>query len=731
LLLEIGTEELPAADVDSAVAHLTRSVPEWLTSLRLVHREVRVAGTPRRLVLRVASVEATQPDAAQAIKGPPAHVAFDSRGNPTRAAQGFARSRGIPVTDLRPEQVDGGTYAVAHVTVRGCPAAEVLGEALPQLIAGIPFPRSMRWNASNVAFSRPIRWLVALLGELVLPIEHAGVVAGRASRGLRPSGSPPIEVSASTAYDQAIAAAGIVLDHQARAAAIREQCRVLAQEIGGTVPDDPALLAEVANLVEAPVPLRGGLDPRYLALPREVLVTVMRKHQRYFPVEQDGRLLPAFIAVANGPIVPDTVRRGNEQVLAARFADATFFWEQDRRTPLQAKLPRLERLTFQEALGSMRAKAQRIEQLTPAIGRAIGLSPDEAAAAVRIAHLAKADLATQMVAELTSLQGVVGREYARLDGEPEAVAAGIFEHYLPRHAGDRLPASLAAIAVGIADRLDTLVGLFAAGLAPRATADPFALRRTAFGLVQIVAEHGLNLNLRAAVAEAAAIQPIAAGAAPDEVLTFIRRRLERWLLDQGCRHDVVQATLAARGDTPGRAVSDARELTALVDTEPFRLVLTAYRRAARLARGRARGVPTEVTSALFAHDAERVLWSTLQLVQATISPDLTVGELVQRIEPLVAPIDTFLRDVLVMAKDERVQLNRLEMLRQIADLPTGIVDLAEVRSFWPSDGVGESGRHRYHVTGHGPRRDHRPRAAGLDQVQPAGGAPLRATAGGL
>ncbi|HEX2037213.1 MAG TPA: glycine--tRNA ligase subunit beta [Chloroflexota bacterium] len=693
-VLEIGSEELPAADVDAGLAQLAERVPAWLAERRLAHGGVRVDGTPRRLVVRVAGLQTVQADETRVTRGPSAAIAFDAQGQPTRAAEGFARRQGIDVRDLRVEEVDGGRYAVARVTSPGRPALDVLAGELPELIATIQFPKSMRWDASNVAYARPLRWLLALLGDEVVPFEYAGLASGRTTYGLRPDGSPPLEVRGAAAYGEAIGGAGIILDREARAAAIRQQARTLAEAAGGTVPEDPALLAEVTNLVEAPTPLSGRFKEEYLSLPREVLVTVMRKHQRYFPVQHRSgepaqpagaaesfeSLLPCFITVANGPVDVDTVRQGNEEVLTARYADAAFFWEHDRRQPLEAWRPKLAGLTFQAKLGSMLDKSERIERLTSVIAGRLGLEAPDLATARRVAHLAKADLVTTMVVEFTSLQGIMGQEYARHSGEPEAVARGIFEHYLPRYAGDRLPSSGAASAVGIADRLDSLTGLFAAGLAPRATADPFALRRTALGLVQLLAERGIELDLRHAVREAAAVQPIAVS--PDvqeEVLTFIRRRLERWLLDRGARPDVVQAVLAARGDDPARAAATVRDLGELVDSERFQAVLTAYSRPARIIRGQE--VHGEVDPAHFEHDAERALWAALGRVAPAITPELAVPAFVTRFEPLVEPIDTFFEQVFVMAEDERVRRNRLRLLKAIADLPRGIVDLTQLRGF--------------------------------------------------
>ncbi|HBY95954.1 MAG TPA: glycine--tRNA ligase subunit alpha/beta [Chloroflexi bacterium] len=679
-VLEIGSEELPADDVTLAVEELAQKVPGWLADLRLEYRQFHLDGTPRRLAVRVTGLSNAQPDEARVVKGPPARITFDAEGRPTRAAQGFARSQGIDVADLRLEQLDGGEYAVARVTLKGRPAGEVLAEALPELIASIQFPKSMRWNWTNIAYSRPLRWLVAVLRNQVVPFEYAGLVSGRTSRGLRSADSPEFEIASAADYPEIIAAQGIVAKIEARRAMIWECAQALAAEVGGTIPENPELLAEVANLVEAPTPLRGAFNPRYLELPRDILVTVMRKHQRYFPVEQDGRLLPYFITVANGDVDLETVREGNEEVIEARYADAAFFWHQDRKTTLGDIRPTLSGVTFQTRLGSMLDKSERIERLAPIIGAILGLDQDQQATAQRIAHLAKADLVTNMVVEFTSLQGIMGREYARQAGEPEAVATGIFEHYLPRFTGDRLPETLPGITVGLADRLDSLVGLFSVGLAPKATADPFALRRAALGLVQVLAERGLEFDLRRGVAAAAALQPVPVDEATQgAVLDFIRRRLEQWLLDQGFRPDLVQAVLAERAHNPARALATVRELSEVAHTERFQTVLTAYSRPARIIRGRT--TTGTVQRALFEHQAERDLWRVVRQVEATITPDLSVTGFIERFEPLVEPINAFFNQVFVMVEDEQVRTNRLNLLKQIADLPEGIVDLTQVRGF--------------------------------------------------
>jgi glycyl-tRNA synthetase len=529
-VLEIGTEELPAGDLDSAIAQLEELTPKLLAEARLEHGPIRVTGTPRRLVVYVKELAAKQRDEERLVKGPPAKVAFDQEGQPTKAAQGFAKSQGVTVEDLEVRELDGGQYVIAIKVEQGQPASEVLVELLPRLIASLHFPLSMRWNESNVAFSRPIRWLVALLGDSVIPFEYAGVRSGRTSRGLRPLGSPEIVIQKAEDYFVLMEANGIVVDVEERQRMIRQQADKLAAEVGGRIPDDPALLREVTNLVECPTALLGSFDPDYLKLPQEVLITVMKKHQRYFPVvrqpgseliRQHGErrpmaselvdLLPYFVVVRNGDHQHlDIVRRGNEEVLRARFADADFFYQADTSKPLEGFLPRLDTLTFQERLGSMLDKVKRLEQLVLRLGEMVGLSGQEMATAQRATRLCKADLVTQMVIEFTSLQGAMGREYALLSGEDPAVAQAIFEHYLPRFAGDRLPETMPGIVVGLADRLDSLTGLFSVGLKPTGSADPYGLRRAALGIVQVLAGAGISFDLREGLRQAAALLPVAA-----------------------------------------------------------------------------------------------------------------------------------------------------------------------------------------------------------------------------
>jgi len=671
-----------------AIEQLKEQAPKLLTEARLEHGPVQVTGTPRRLVVYIEDLAPKQQDREELVKGPPARVAYDAQGQPTKAAQGFAQRQGISVDDLAVREMDGGQYVVATKVEKGRPAPEILARLLPQLISSLRFNMTMRWNESGVAFSRPIRWLVALLGDQVIPFEYAGVQSGSTSRGLRPLGSPELTIKKASDYWSLMAAHAIIVDTDERRARIEQQINQLAAEVGGRIPEDPALLEEVTNLVEQPTAVRGTFEEKYLSLPRDVLIAVMKKHQRYFPIVRDEGalpaphvLLPCFIAVRNGDDqYLDTVRRGYEEVLRARLADADFFYQADTSKKLEDFLPRLDTLTFQEKLGSMLDKSRRLEQLVPRLGQMLGLSEAEIATATRAAHLCKADLATQMVVEFTSLQGVMGQEYARLSGEPEGVARAIFEHYLPRFAGDILPETRPGLVVGLANRLDSLVGLFAVGLAPTGSADPYHLRRDALGVVHNLIAARLPFDLRAGLKAAADLLPVDVSEnALEQVLAFIVGRLESMLREQGYRYDAVAAVLAERGHNPYLAAETVRAFAPWLEREDWMDILNAYARCVRIVREYQEPFPLHPDR--FVEPATKRLYEAYQTCQAQVNPQSTVDELFIAFQPVVEPINTFFDEVLVMTEDKALRENRLALLQRIAGLTEGIVDLTRVEGF--------------------------------------------------
>jgi glycyl-tRNA synthetase len=669
LLVELGVEELPAVDLSAALDRLRTTAPSTLEAAGLAHGPIEVSGTPRRLVVLVRDVIRREAAREELLKGPPAAAAYDADGNPTRAAEGFARSAGVEVGALEAREIGGRSYVVARRRLEARPTTEILVDWVAALFGGLRFSRPMYWESPDVLFSRPVRWLVALWGEAVVPASFAGVSAGRTTFPPRGLPQEPVRVASTADYAVELGERGVVLDPARRRDLILDRCRGLAAEAGGLVDEDPALLDEVANLVERPEPLLGSFDPRYLDAPAVALVTVMKKHQRYFPIyDREGRLLPRFIAVANGPRRDAAlVRHGNEEVLRARFADALYFYHQDLRRPLADFVPDLAQLTFLERLGSMLDKTERLEALCGEVAGALGLAASGHLA--RAARLAKADLATSLVRELTELQGELGREYALRSGEPVEVAEGIVEQYLPRHAGDALPRSEIGIALGVTDRVDTLVCAFAAGLEPTGSTDPYALRRAALALIGVLIDQRNPASLERLVTVAAERSPLPlAGDRRAALLGFLRQRLRVLLIERGHRSETVDAVLAALADRPSLAERTVRALDAALETEGFQRLMAGVKRADRIIP---KGQRFELDRAALREPADRALLEAYEAaardVEGLAADD--VEGLVRAMLPLTAPVDRFFADVLVMAEEPTLREARLALLQRIRDLP--------------------------------------------------------------
>jgi glycyl-tRNA synthetase len=669
-LLEVGTEELPVADLDLVQGVLRDRVPQLLNELRLDHGAVTVLGTPRRSAVLVSGLAPRQADVETYVVGPPVAAAYDSEGVPTKAAEGFARSAGVSVDELAVEERGGQERIAALKKELGRPAAEVLAPVLPQLLAGMTFERSMRWNSSGQSFSRPVRWLACLHGEAVVPVEFAGLVADRLTRGTRPAGSPVLSLARADDYIKLMMTHGIEVDAARRRSIVLEQVKACAAQIGGQVADDPDLVNEVANLVEQPCAILGAFDEKYLDLPAQVLTTVMKKHQRYFPVVDDaGELKAAFVTVLNGAgLDEDAVRHGNEAVVRARFADAAYFWERDKTQSLDDFTPRLATLTFQSDLGSVLDKVRRLEEIAPALGQRLGIAEDDSHLVARAAALSKSDLATEMVVDFTSLQGIMGREYAGLSGEPVEVADAIYEQYLPRGAD------------ALADRLDSLVGLFAVGVKPTGTTDPYALRRAALGVTSILVYRELEIDLKWAVDVAAAAQPVdVSDADKTEVLEFLARRLEGQLRDAGHPADVVAAVLARQAADPAAAAGAVRALEQHVARDDWQTTLDAYARCARIVRDRDDG-RTEVDAGKFERPAEHVLFDAFEAaVENLDAKDL--NEVLHVLAALAPAIHTYFDEVLVMDEAPELRENKLSMVRRIADVPAFAADMSKLEGF--------------------------------------------------
>ncbi|GAB4401528.1 MAG: glycine--tRNA ligase [Anaerolineales bacterium] len=675
-LLEIGVEELPADDVDTAYQALSARVPTLLKELNLTHGDVRIFTTPRRLVVSIEALSPNQPDREDLVKGPPADKAFDADGKPTKAAQGFAKKNGIEESALEVREEGGGKYVFAVVKQKGRPAPEVLAEALPKLIAEIKFEKSMRWNESGVAFSRPIRWLVALFGDMVVPFEYAGVTSGSVTRGLRPYGSPEIKIASADKYFEVIREAGVVLDKEERKAAIVAQVNEAAHLVGGEAIIEDGLLNEVTNLIEMPTAVMGEFNSEFLTLPRDVLISVMKKHQRYFPItnSQSANLLPHFIAIRNGDDIHiDTVREGNEHVLGARFADANFFVREDVKLKLEEYRPKLSSLTFHTKLGSMLDKSDRMLKLGAEIGAMLGYKD---AALIknyaRAVYLSKADLVTQMVTEMTSLQGIIGGEYALRSGEPAEVAKAIAEQY------QTVPQTKEGLVVALSDRIDSLVGLFGAGLAPTGAKDPFGLRRAAIGLVQPLIEHDVDFDLAEAIKKSAKTQPIeVSDEAQAKILEFIAGRLAVVLKDAGYKHDVVEAVLAAQSANPAASARAVKQLSAWVSREDWQSILPGYARCVRITRDQKESF--KVDEKTLVEKEEKDLYAAVQ--SSIVHRPSSVDEFLNIVVKLIPSINAFFEKVLVMAEDKKVRENRLGLLQRIANLSNGIADLSTLEGF--------------------------------------------------
>ena len=681
---------MPADDVAAALEQVSESAPALFDELRLPNGGVEAHATPRRIVVIARNVEPYQTDEEFIAKGPPADRAYDIDGKPTRAAIGFARGKGVDVSDLLVKDLDGGRYVTAVVRNQGQPATDVLAEALSDFIAGIKFRKSMRWNASGATFSRPIRWILALFGEAVIPFEYAGVASGNVTRGLRPLGSPAMRVLDVASYEHFCVRQGIILDSDKRKAVIREQIERQLDFIQGLYRtsgslefvQDELLLAEVTNLVEAPTAFFGFFDEAFTALPTDLLKTVMRKHQRYFMLEFPGDGYPCvFVGVRNGDDQHiDNVQLGNEQVLRARFSDARFFYEADITVPLASYLSRLETLTFQAELGSMREKNDRVAATVDDLGKLIAFNTAEIDVARQAAKLAKADLATSMVVEMTSLQGIMGREYALREGIDPAVATAIREHWLPEGADDELPASAAGRLLALADKLDSLIGLIAVGLAPKSTSDPFGLRRSALGIIRILVDANLQVDLRELIGLVASRQPTPVNSSvKQEILDFVAVRLDRWLSDNTAyRRDVIKAVLVAQAQNPAGAAKGVVELAEWVEKENWEAILDSFARCARITREE---TARTVNPDLFREPAERELHAAYMAASERVSASASVNGFLSAIETMAPAVTEFFDKVLVHAKDDTLRNNRIALLQLISAMQEGKADLSELENF--------------------------------------------------
>ncbi len=693
LLLEIGAEEIPASFIGPALEDLSRIVTERCAEANLSHGEVRTFGTPRRLALYVRAVADKGEDVKKEVLGPPAKAAFDEDGKPTRAAERFAEGHKLRVDQLARVQTPKGEYLAARVEEKGRPAADILKEVLHAAVHGINFKKSMRWGDVELAFARPVHWIVALLGPEVLPVVFGDVRSGRITYGHRFLSPSPIELKAPADYEAALERAHVVPDIGKRKARMLEKVRELAQKSGGKLLEDESLADQVTNLVELPCPVVGSFEERHLDLPPEVLIQEMKSHQRYFSiVDEKGRLLPRFVAVSNTPVKDEKVSlRGYERVLRARLTDGRFFFDEDRKVPLAARVERLSRVVWQGKLGSYAEKVERIRALATLLAERTG-KKEQLQVIDRAATLCKADLVTGMVGEFPELQGVMGREYAKASGEMPEVARAIFEHYLPRHASDELPTSDPGALIGLADRIDSLAGLFAIGKSPSGAADPFGLRRACLAVISVTLSFGYRYRLSEAIDVALErLQPkIAdvkrkAGEMPvrDQVLEFFRGRLKA-LWTEHHRADVVESVLSAGFDDLVAAQKRLEALSQIVGRTDFARLAVAFKRVVNIIDKQAKDVAkAPADPSCFTDAAEKALHAAYaeakRKVESHVANDDYVGAL-KEITSLKPHVDRYFDEVLVMAEDKRLRENRVRLLMEVGALFSHVADFSKIQA---------------------------------------------------
>jgi glycyl-tRNA synthetase beta chain len=686
LLLEIGTEELPAAAVYDAVGQIERTLPELLRLERLYFEESWVLASPRRLSLTVRGLKESTDSRAVTKKGPPLSAARSEDGSWSEAALGFARSQGVSGSELIVRETEKGSYVFVVSEEPGRPASEVLPGLLAELVTSLKFKKSMRWGSGEERFSRPVRWLLALLDGAILEFEYAGLRSSNVTWGHRYLSEGPIRVPAPHEYERLLLEADVMVDHRSRLDRIVTGAEEICRPGGDHPVMEDEVLEEVVQLVEWPGIMLGSFDERYLRLPREVLTHAMQSHQRYFPVEDSGGALrPSFLAVHNGdPQQEEIIRRGHERVLAARLADAEFFFDEDLKRPLADRVSDLEHVVYQSELGSMAEKSRRLAGLVERAARALEEDAGLRERAGRAAALSKCDLVTHMVIEFPDLQGTVGSIYARLGGEDERVADAIGELYLPRGLGDALPGTTEGALLALAEKADNLAASFGLGHVPTGSEDPYALRRQALGMVLILIDRGLALSVSDMVrASAAELEAEAHGFAwtvrAEEAFTeFFASRERVYFTESGYRYDLVDAALAVDWDMP---LSAKRRLDALVEARDSGLLArlyTAFERCHNLSRGQQTG---PVDEGLLAEETEREVFGALIGAESAVVAALDLLDYrgaADALEPLCAPVDRLFDEVLIMAEDQAVRTNRLSLLARVDALFNRVADFSKL-----------------------------------------------------
>ncbi|WP_270941333.1 glycine--tRNA ligase subunit beta [Romboutsia lituseburensis] len=681
LLFEVGVEELPSRFVESTLGQIKSNLTKLFKENRINFNDIKTYGTPRRLTFVVEGISDKQSDLEEEVKGPSKKIAIDAEGNFTKPALGFMKSKGLKEEDVVFKTVGKDEYIFGTIRQAGCDTSQVLKTILPEAVKSVVFPKAMRWGGKNMKFARPIRWMVTLLNDNVLEVDLEGIVSSNVTKGHRFLGKSEFEVTSLEDYFAKLEENYVILDQVKRKEIIKKQCIEVAKSLGGEIEFDEDLLEEVTHLVEYPTAFYGEFDADYAKLPKEVVTTPMQQHQRYFPVLKDGKLLPNFIAVRNGDDYKiENVKKGNEKVLEARLADALFFYKEDTKKSLESYIEKLKSVVFQAKLGTVYDKTLRIEKLSTDILNLLDLS-NENEDTKRAAKLCKADLVTGMVFEFTELQGIMGREYAKVSGENEAVSEAIFEHYLPRFAGDILPKTNPGIALSIADKLDSIAGFFAIGIQPTGSQDPYALRRQALGIINIIMDSKIDVSLKSLV-ELALENYTNIQFNKEEVtaqmLEFFKERIKNLFRELGIRYDVIDAVLSSNIDDISDMNLRAIELNNWLQKDELVEMLTAFNRVSTLAQ---KSVSSEVSESLLKEDAEVKLYNEFKVIKEKVNELLNEKKYSESLDcfaSLRPSIDAMFDSVMVMDKDEAIKNNRLGLLKQIYDTMLSICDLSKI-----------------------------------------------------
>jgi len=684
LVFEIGTEEIPAKFMNRTLAQLKEIAEKALLENRIGFKSLETYGTPRRLVLYVRDMAEKQEDLETEVKGPSKKAAYDSDNNPTKALLGFVKGNGLDLKDIYIKELSGAEYIYGRKHLKGMDTKEVLKTLLPDILTSISFPKSMKWGNKSFRFARPVRWLMPIFGDELVEFDKDGITCSIYTKGHRVLSEGEIEIKNASEYFDKLREAYVIVDQNERREIIKRQCEEIAKEKKGNIIHDDDLLEEIVYLVEYPTALLGNFEDDYLKLPKEVIITPMKEHQRYFPIEdENGNLMNNFIAIRNGDdSYIDIVRQGNEKVLRARLADAKFFYEEDKKVSLDQCVEKLKHVVFQETLGTIYDKTMNIMNNSNYLAEELGLDESQKNMLNRASYLAKADLVTNMVKEFDELQGIMGREYALVQGEKPEVAKAIEEHYMPRNAGDNMPGSLLGAIVGIADRIDTISGCFSIGIQPTGSQDPYALRRQAISIINIILDKKIHLDVRKLAEKA--ITPFVEkriikeepSKVIDDIIEFFKQRLRNVLLDKNYEYDVIDSVLNVGLTDIEDAMLRVKELSEWKKQEDFLAIASSFNRVSNLA---SKAETMEIDSNILSEQAEKELYDSYMNVRNMFNEAMDRKEYHNALKALILmkkPIDNFFDNTMVMVEDQSIRRNRLAMLKTIENMMMRFADLS-------------------------------------------------------